>query len=93
VTIGAHDSNDYRLCVRGRIVSAGIDNSGYSSYTLFHHCELEEGSATGLVGRLFEWTGIPRLIHPVTGAEINTWKELHAAHSLSSVKLCQGHNS
>ena len=93
VTIGKEDSDDFQLCVRGRIISDGIKNSGYSSYTLFHHCELEEGSPANLQGRLFEWTGIPRLTHPVTGAAVNNWKELHGAHSLSSVKLCTQHNS
>ena len=93
VTVGAHSSNEFQLCVRGRIISDGIDNSGFSSYTLFHHCELEEGSPANLNGRLFEWTGIPRLIHPQTGVSINDWRSLHGAHSLSSVKLCTGHNS
>ena len=71
----------------------GVENSGYSSFTLFHHCELEEGSPTGLTGRIFEWTGIPRLIHPTTGAPISNWYTLHHAHALSSVKLAESHNS
>ncbi len=93
VTIGTSDSNDFKLCVRGRIICDGLDNSGFSSFTLFHHAELEQGSPTGLTGRLFRWSGIPRLIHPSTGAEINDWKTLHLAHSLSSVELATEHNS
>ena len=93
LTVGTQDSNDFKLCVRGKIVSDGIENSGYSSFTLFHHAELEEGSPTGLAGRLYEWTGIPRLIHPTTGAPVSDWKTLHHAHSLSSVKLAESGNS
>ena len=93
LTVGTQDSNDFKLCVRGKIVSDGIENSGYSSFTLFHHAELESGSPTGLSGRLYEWTGIPRLTHPTTGAPVNDWKTLHHAHSLSSVKLAESHNS
>ena len=93
LTVGSQDSNDFQLCVRGKIVSAGIENSGYSSFTLFHHAELEEGSPAGLEGRLYEWTGIPRLSDPQTGAPVSDWKTLHHAHALSSVKLAESGNS
>ena len=93
LTVGTEDSNDFKLCVRGKIVSDGVENSGYSSFTLFHHAELEAGSPTGLASRLYEWTGIPRLTHPTTGAPVSDWKTLHHAHSLSSVKLAESGNS
>ena len=79
--------------MRGRIIAKGLENNGYSSYTLFHHCELETGNVTGLSGRCFSWTGIPRLTDPANGAPINDWRTLHHAHALSSVVLSTEHNS
>jgi hypothetical protein len=49
--------------------------------------------ASLLANRVFEWTGIPRVQDPETGAAVGNWKDLHSGHALSSVQLCTGHNS
>jgi hypothetical protein len=89
----AGDKNAYRLCVRGKLICKA-SNTGYTNYTLFH-CVEQEGSvdAGQLENRVFEWTGIPRVQDPETGAAVGNWKDLHSGHALSSVQLCTGHNS
>lgn len=67
-------------------------NTGYSQFTHFHTAELEADiDVLPLIGRVFSWTGIPRMTSE-TGAEINDWKTLHHAHALSSVQLSDSYN-